>query len=280
MLHRGLRVAMIGAATMLTGGTASSASPATHPAITDSDVSLASIGLSLFVLEHVAAPEAITDPCPLLRPDQVGFFMSQQGFAPTQSGYSVSLFREDDATTGTTGVQCGVDLETSMAAPDPAAPHAVILDAFNPPEGMTIQDFATAFGASVLGPGAADVGGDLTGFCGAISGQPVCIVGWLRQPLVVEIGVGGPGVTLDATVAMLNAMLPSIVESLAAFEPSVSATTVVPTTLPGVSVPPTVAPTTAAAAKATLADFIAANPLGTAIVADLATNAYWPLPGV
>jgi hypothetical protein len=266
-----------------------------HPQIEDADVSLASIGLSLFILEHLSEPSDLTDPCPLLLPDQVGYFMGQQGLAPTQNGYSVSLFREEDTVAeGATGVQCGVDIEASAANPDPAAPHAVLLDAFSTGTGeVTIQTLADSYGAPVLGPGAADVGGELTGFCGAISGQPVCLLGWLRDPLVVEIGIGGPGITLGNTTAVFNAMLPSIVESLVNFEPNSLPTTIatpaptdVATTVAAattVPAPPStaVAPTSAAAATTVAATAVASTlptpslaPVTVATTATVPTTAF------
>ena len=47
---------------------------------------------------------------------------------------------------------------------------------------------------------------------------------------MVEIGVGGPDITLETTVALMNAMLPSIVDSLATYEPPAAPVTVAPST--------------------------------------------------
>ena len=96
----------------------------------------------MFVLTHIDTPDAITDPCPLLRPDQVGWFMAQEGLTTTNTGYSTSIFNEAEVTDGSPGVQCGIDIEAWAAAPDPAAPYAVLLDAFTTSTPLTIDQIA------------------------------------------------------------------------------------------------------------------------------------------
>lgn len=225
------------------------------PRVSDTEVADASFGVTLFVLDHLDDVGPIADPCPLLTPEQLGFFMGQQGFAPSSTGYEVSLFREAEVTTGSPGLQCGVDVASVAASPDPATPHAVVLDAFVPVEGVTVEDLATYYETTPLGPGADDLGGRFAGVCGSISGQPVCLLSWVRGELVVQIALAGPGVTLDATIALMNAMLPSIIQSLIDYGGvSTAPTTVAPPTVPiaTAAVPTTaVAPPVSTVAPAT-----------------------------
>ena len=75
--------------------------------ITDSDVAQAGIGVMAFGLRNLAV-DPITEPCPVLRQDQIGWYFAQQGLHGRTS--------PDSASTSTTRTRSARDIRASTAS--------------------------------------------------------------------------------------------------------------------------------------------------------------------
>lgn len=222
-------------------------------------------GVSLFISENAASiATGITAPCPLMTSDQLGWFMGQQTLAPRLDGWAVELFMYDGVGSGAPGIACGVDIQAHVGQAGSGAPHGVRLEAVVVPDGATLGDLlGVVQGGVVIGPGAAEIGGEVGGTCypGVYA---VCVLMWTRAGLAITTVLAGPhaDVTQEQTVTLMSSMIPTMVQGLADY-----ASTAAP---PSTTVPPSSAPATTpaitldlAGARATVAEFIAANPVGT-----------------
>jgi hypothetical protein len=225
----------------------------------------------------------VAAPCPLMTTDEFGWFMGQQGLSPNLNGWAVSVFFEWNAG-GAPGIKCGVDTEAHLAQVGQGAPHGAIIEAMVLPSSATFNDvLAIAEGASIIGAGSPEIGGEFGGVC--YSGDlAICIAMWHRSGLVLNTVLAGPAgdVTQDRAVSLLSSMIETMVAGLAkqanATGPGGPTTIQAPTTAASpttaavlTSTAPTGVTTVPSAldiagARAGLAAFIASNPVGTNVL--------------
>ena len=189
--------------------------------------------------------------------------MGQQDLAPSLDAWSVGLFMYDGVGSGAPGLSCGVDIAAHVAGGGDGAPHGVRLEAVVVPDGATFGDLlGVVEGGRVISPGAPEVGGEVGGAC--FPGEVVvCVLMWSRAGLAITTVLAGPAasVTEARTVALMTSMIPSMVRGLGRYAtdfgppPTAPATTAGPTTVPEPRLD-------IAAARATLAEFTADNPVG------------------
>ena len=225
-------VPLLGAfAACVSGGTAVASTPPAAPvSITPAAVASAKQGVVEFIASWAADPQAVTlldEPCPIIRDDQINFFLGQAGMTPNMDGYGAQITFQEELQTPV--IACGVDAtriwQTQAANPD--APHSALVIAFNLDGlGATFADVVELAGLTMLDPDTSAVGGEIAASCESAD-PTLCIAEWHLDGLVVFFAVTGPAadVTQDVMVALLNEMLPTIVESLAAHAPGDVTTT-------------------------------------------------------
>ena len=248
----GMVAALVAVATATatpTGG--ARAAGAVPSPITDDQIAEAGLGVMAFNLRNITV-DPVTEPCPVLAQDQLGWYLAQQGYAPNFTQYLVDIYYEDDVGEGYPGVDCVSDVEAA-ANPDPAAPHYPVVGAAYLPDGITFLDFLGGFqGQTLLTPAVSGIGGEVGGVCI----PTFCYLHWHRGSLVISVLVaGGRGtvddITLAKTEALLIAMVPDVVANLmATLDLGMTATTTAaPTTT--AAVPTTVVAATTTAVTAT-----------------------------
>ncbi len=207
---------MAGAFALAGAATTASAAGAVEPAVTDADVSLASLNVLTFALTNATA-DPITAPCPLISSDELGRFMGQQGFTPNLSTFAVDVYYEDEVGEGYPGIDCGADI-SAAENPDPAMPHYPVVGAAYLSDDITFQAYLDQLDGTVLTPAVADpnLGGEVGGLCTA---GRICWLNWHRGSLVVSLIVaGGTGGDIDQarSEALLLSMVPTVVDNLIA----------------------------------------------------------------
>ena len=223
-------LAVTGTGTATPGSSVHAAGAVPSP-ISDLDVTQAGIGVLAFGLRNLEV-DPITEPCPVLRQDQVGWYFAQQGFTANFAEFGVDVYYEDEVGEGYPGVDCLSRIEDAVD-PDPAAPHYPGIGAAYLPDGTTFQDFLSGFeDQTILTPSVPGVAGEIGGVCI----QAFCYLHWHRGSLVVSLLVaGGSGdITREKSEAMLTAMVPDVVANLKA---SMDTGAPVPSSLPTPSVP-------------------------------------------
>jgi hypothetical protein len=261
MVAAGIGLLAVGVAVMPAPGAFAS-----RPAVVDeSSIERAVAGVSLFISENAdALATGITAACPLMTRDEFGWFMGQQDLAPSLEGWSVGLFMYDGVGSGAPGLSCGVDIAGHVGGAGDGAPHGVRLEAVVVPDGATFGDLlGVVEGGRVISAGGPEIGGEIGGAC--FPGEVVvCVLLWSRSGLAITTVLAGPAasVTEARTIALMTSMIPSMVQGLGRYAtdfgppPTAPVTTAVPTTIPE-------PPLDIAAARATLAEFTAAHPVGT-----------------
>lgn len=294
-------------ATSLVAPVISSPAAATPPpTVDDATIELAIDGFYSYLTRN-AQIDPIVEPCPMLTPEQLGWYTQQWGVIPSTQGYVIDAGLNSDLGDNVS-LYCGVDLDAVAASPDPAAPFGVGLEASYLLGATSLESVLAADEGTILVPAVATVGGQLGGRCGS-GANSVCLMRWSRNELLISMVVIGPpgAVQQQAMVDMLTAMLPEIVTNLgAAYQDSAGPTTLpslpplpgtptVPATTAGpattaaapattVSVPPTTAagptvpPATTAAAPATTAAAPTLPPAPTTVAATAAAPTLPALP--
>ena len=236
-------------------GRAADASVSPRPSVIDEGmIERASSGVWGFIINAPLEEDGatVTAPCPLVTPDEFGWFMGQQGLSPNLNGWRVSVFFEWNVG-GAPGIKCGVDTEAHLDQVGQGAPHGAILEAMVLPSSATFNDvLAIAEGATIIGAGGPEIGGEIGGVC--YSGDlAICIAMWHRSGLVLNAVLAGPAadVTQDRAVSLLSSMIETMVAGLSEHAnwtvPSAPTTIAAPTTAaspttPAVAVSTTTAP--------------------------------------
>lgn len=225
------------------------------PAITDTDVTSAKLGLTVWMVGNLGNDDSPASPltCPILRQDQVGFYMGNAGLAPSSTGYLVDIYYDDELGGGTPGVSCGPDLDASLDNPEPATPHYLLFEAFTLDGGTgTFADVIARYSDITLttAPAPGDLGGEIASGC-VSSDMALCLEIWHRDGLAIVMALVGPSSDISEPVAqqLLVTMLPEAVMSLGAAAGTSVTPTVPPTiatapvTVPVVPTPPVTVPT-------------------------------------
>ena len=255
----GVTLAALAVVTTATVGSVGAAGAA-PPQISDDQITQAGIGVMAFNLRNLTV-DPITEPCPILAQDEIGWFFAQQGYTANFAGFHVDTYYSDNVGEGYPGVDCLSDLDGALE-PDPAAPHYPAVGAAYLPEEITFQDFLTGFeDQTLLTPSVPGIGGEVGGVCI----PDFCYLHWHRGSLIISVlAAGGTGdITREKTEAMLMSMVPPVVtnliESLDAgmtLPSSTTATTVAPSTTvaaPTTAATPTTVPATTSAPTTTQA---------------------------
>jgi hypothetical protein len=93
--------------------------------ITDADIAAAGLGVLAFGLRNLGV-EPITEPCPVLTQDQLGWYLAQQGFTPNFTGFSVDAYYDNDVGDGVSATTIGPSTTPALpqlpALPTPSVP--------------------------------------------------------------------------------------------------------------------------------------------------------------
>lgn len=250
---------------------------ATAPAPpSDADLAMASINLSLFLIENLEAATSGTldAPCPFLTQEAINAQLAARGLTPTNDGYVVDAFYDDDLEAAK--ISCGVDVVDVFNTPNPAAPHGITIDGFTLGSDFTFADVLEPIaGSSVIVPDAPGIGGEIGGSCVDDGVSGLCYLFWHRNELVLSVALAGPlaDVTQDVAVQLLTDIVPLAVASLVAYDGFGSSP-------PSTDAPTTVAPVTTAAPVVPAPTAVTAVPPPTMVVDPTATTVYVkPQPG-
>lgn len=71
-------------------------------------------GLGWFLLANVDRPTRIADPCPLLAPESVGWYLAAHGLTASDRDAGVRISWDADVGGGLVLLACGVDLDASL----------------------------------------------------------------------------------------------------------------------------------------------------------------------
>ena len=177
----------------------------------------AKVGVSRFVADNFATPNAILDPCPLLTVDAANAAVAGLGLIPTDVPYGVSLYR-DTVGVGIIGITCGADLSAA------ATPAGATLFAVE----VTILDGQAVFPQYVERLGgrntpieraAPELGGEMFARCRT---EPqVCVAGWHSDGFIVTVKLDGPR-TADSETQVRQLLAPiaqQVVVNLASVPP-------------------------------------------------------------
>lgn len=233
----------------------------------DGDISMASINLSLFMIQNLDAATSgtIPAPCPLLTQEATNAQMAARGLTPSDDGYVVDAFYDDDIETAK--VTCGVDVVDVFNDPDPAAPHGVTIGGFTLGSDTSFaQVLAPIAGSTVIVPDVAGIGGEIGGSCVDDGVSGLCYLFWHHNDLVVSIAVAGPqaDISQDTSVQLLTDIVPLAVASLVAYDGfGASDTTTTVATVPPVA--PTVVPVVTTVAPVVPAPTAAVDPTATTV---------------
>jgi len=214
------------------------------PAITETDVTSAKLGLTVWMVGNLGNDDNPASPltCPILRQDQVGFYMGNAGLAPSSTGYLVDIYYDDELGGGTPGVSCGPDLDASLDNPEPATPHYLSFEALTLDGGTgTFADVIARYSDITLttAPAPGDLGGEIASGC-VSSDMALCLEIWHRDGLVIVMALVGSSSDISEPVAqqLLVTMLPEAVMSLGA----AAGTSVTPTVPPTIATAPVTVP--------------------------------------
>ncbi|CAN5602954.1 hypothetical protein BH24ACT5_BH24ACT5_08150 [soil metagenome] len=230
---------MLAAVAVVAGGIGVLGTPASATATappSDSDLTMASLNLSLFMIQNLDAATSgtIPAPCPFLTQEAMNAQLTARGLTPTNDGYEVDSFFDDDIDAAK--VSCGVDVVDVFNNPDPTAPHGVTISGFTLGSDLTFADVLEPIaGSSVIVPDVPGIGGEIGGSCVDDGGSGLCYLFWHRNELVISVALAGPmaDVTQDGSVQLLTEIVPPTVASLVAYDglgSTDSTTTVTPAT--------------------------------------------------
>ncbi len=230
--------------------TAPARAAAAPPAVDDATIQLAIDGFYSYLFRN-AEVDPIVEPCPILTPEQLGWYTQQWGVTPSTQGYVIDAGLNADLGDNVS-LYCGVDLDLVAASPDPAAPFGIGLEVSYLLGATSLESVLAADEGTVLVPAVATVGGQLGGWCGS-GANAVCLLRWSRNELLISFAVVGPpsGVQQQAMVDMFAAMLPEMVANLGASYRETSGPTTLPSLPPLPDNQPT-GPTTTVAAATTV----------------------------
>lgn len=255
---------------------------ADQPAVVDdAQIQLAKLGITMFSLDTLTEPAT---ECPSVRQDELGYWAGQLGMAATTQGYQVDAYSPE--TFSAIAVYCGVNPADFVATPDPAAPFAIALEAFNLIDGTFADVIAQADVPATPTPTPDPaLGGEVATWCSAANtpGRTICFSYWHRAGLVLDIFMVGPTEGLDETKAqqLLLSMIDNAVTNLAAYNSTLAgtATTVAATPTPApvsTAAPVSSAPVPTGAPVPTAAPVSTGAPVPTAAPASTVA----PLPTV
>jgi hypothetical protein len=177
----------------------------------------AKVGVSRFVADNFATPNAILDPCPLLTVDAANAAVAGLGLIPTDLPFGVSLYR-DTVGVGIIGITCGADLSAA------ATPAGATLFAVE----VTILDGQAVFPQYVERLGgrntpieraAPELGGEMFARCR--NDPQFCVAGWHSDGFIVTVKLDGPR-TADSETQVRQLLVPiaqQVVANLASVPP-------------------------------------------------------------
>lgn len=189
--------------------------PAAAPSLGDAAIDAAIDGLNAYLSRNVRVDE-ITEPCPILTVDELGWYLGQHGLAANTANHSIGFSLVEEYGNNP-ALYCGGDLEAELAQPDPAAPISVGLEATYLLGPADLTSVLAAEEGAVVQQGGPEIGGEIGGWC-STRAVSVCLMHWFRNELLISLFVGGPpnALTQEQAVAVLAAFVPEAVTNLGA----------------------------------------------------------------
>jgi hypothetical protein len=222
--------------------------PTASPSLGDEAIDAAIDGLNAYLSRNVRVDE-ITEPCPILTVEELGWYLSQHGLTANLANHSIGFSLVEEYGNNP-ALYCGGDLEDELAQPDPTAPISAGLEATYLLGPADLTSVLAAEEGAVVQQGGPEIGGEIGGWCftRAVS---VCLMHWFRNELLISLFIGGPpnALTQEQAVAVLAAFVPEAVTNLGAAldEPQGSSPSTNPPLppLPGTTSPSPTSATTA-----------------------------------
>lgn len=158
--------------------------------------------------------------CPVVRQDQLGFWLGERGWAATSNGYVIEAYKHQDVAIV---ASCGPDLETVIQSPDPAAPFGVVVEAAILLENVPFQALLDAQLPGQMTP-VQSPNTDLRGwdavYC-VSQARDLCFVAWSRGGLAVSIIIAGPAGQLNEqnSTQLLHDLVPDAINNLGTYRP-------------------------------------------------------------
>lgn len=195
---------------------AATPAPASFDPVT---VRAAKVGWARFVAGHADRPRNVSDPCPTLTPEALGWYLGQLGLTASARDYGAAIVTDSAVGGGVVALRCGVDIN---AAANPAGSVAVAVDVVLLDGQATFGQYAvrlTGRNDTIVESGPLP-GTRLAGRC--TNGGRSCSYGLGLSGLVVTVRATGlPADAGDALARQLVAAItPEVVANLQAVRPS------------------------------------------------------------
>lgn len=88
--------------------------PAISPVVSEDEMRAGRAGLGWFLLANVDRPTRIADPCPMLGPDSVAWYLAAHELVASDREAGVRITWDSDVGGGLILLACGVDLDASL----------------------------------------------------------------------------------------------------------------------------------------------------------------------